>query len=322
VPKPGYEGKVFYVWFDAPIAYIAATQEWADVSPNGRDWRSWWWEAEDVDYLQFLGKDNVPFHAVSFPCTLIGSREPWKRVDVIKGVNWLTYEGGKFSTSRARGVFLDQALDLLPADYWRWWLAASAPEGADTDFTFARFAADVNHDLADGFGNLANRIVKLVRARWGGVVPSGGKTGEAEVRLEVELARHLGALRRHQREGSLRKAAESVRALWRAGNAYLSAEAPWALLERDPERAAVVIRTGVNLLRLTATAAWPFIPRAAEAVLRALGERASPPTLPPTGAVALTAIAGGRELGDLPLLFPKLSADWAENCTRRFAGSG
>ena len=100
-------------------------------------------------YVQFLGKDNVPFHAVSFPCTLLGSREPWKTVDVIKGVNWLTYEGGKFSTSAGRGVFLDQALDLLPSDYWRWWLTANAPESSDSDFSFPRFATNVDHDLAD-----------------------------------------------------------------------------------------------------------------------------------------------------------------------------
>jgi methionyl-tRNA synthetase len=143
VPRPGYEGKVFYVWFDAPIAYIAATQGWADADPAHRDWRAWWWAAEDVEYLQFLGKDNVPFHAVSFPCTLLGSGEPWKTVDVIKGVNWLIYEGGKFSTSEGRGVFLDRALELAPTDSWRWWLAANAPEGGDTDFSFQRFAAEV-----------------------------------------------------------------------------------------------------------------------------------------------------------------------------------
>ena len=127
VPRPGFEGKVFYVWFDAPIGYISATQEWADADPKRRDWRRWWWGEEaqhDVRYVQFLGKDNVPFHAVSFPATLIGSAEPWKRVDVIKGFNWLTYEGGKFSTSEARGIFTDAALEELPADVWRWWLAA------------------------------------------------------------------------------------------------------------------------------------------------------------------------------------------------------
>ncbi|MGY3341540.1 methionyl-tRNA synthetase [Bradyrhizobium sp. USDA 4470] len=122
-------------------------------------------------YLQFLGKDNVPFHAVSFPCTLLGSGEPWKTVDVIKGVNWLTYEGGKFSTSARRGVFLDRALELLPADRWRWWLTANAPESSDADFSFARFGADVDHDLADTFGNLVQRILSFVAARYEGVVP-------------------------------------------------------------------------------------------------------------------------------------------------------
>ena len=115
VPVPGFENKVFYVWFDAPIAYIAATQEWAEQDTARRDWRDWWWQADGVRYIQFLGKDNVPFHAVSFPATLIGSGERWKTVDVIKGFHWLTYEGGKFSTSRRRGIFTDAALEELPA---------------------------------------------------------------------------------------------------------------------------------------------------------------------------------------------------------------
>src|SRR5215813_8103848 len=103
VPRRGFEGKVFYVWFDAPINYLAATQEWSDRSPSGRDWRSWWWQPHDVRYLQFLGKDNVPFHTVSFPATLLGSGEPWKTVDVIKGFHWLTYQGGEVLDFEAAG---------------------------------------------------------------------------------------------------------------------------------------------------------------------------------------------------------------------------
>ncbi|MFQ5350106.1 MAG: methionine--tRNA ligase, partial [Thermoanaerobaculia bacterium] len=115
VDRPGFEGKVFYVWFDAPIEYIAATREWADATPAGekRDWRSWWFDVDDVRYVQFMGKDNVPFHSVTFPATLLGSGEPWQLVDTIKGFNWLSYYGGKFSTSGRRGVFMDQALDKL-----------------------------------------------------------------------------------------------------------------------------------------------------------------------------------------------------------------
>ncbi|MBU2382040.1 MAG: methionine--tRNA ligase, partial [Alphaproteobacteria bacterium] len=131
-PRPGMEGKVFYVWFDAPIEYIGATEEWA--AANGRTWRDWWRldeGADDVRYVQFMGKDNVAFHTVSFPATILGSGEPWKTVDQLKAFNWLNWYGGKFSTSQKRGVFMDQALELLPADYWRWHLTAYGPEHSD-----------------------------------------------------------------------------------------------------------------------------------------------------------------------------------------------
>ena len=129
-PWPGMEGKVFYVWFDAPIEYIAASAEWAHASGLGKNaWRRWWRTDEgagDVRYVQFMGKDNVPFHTLSFPATILGSGEPWKLVDYIKSFNYLNYDGGK-STSAGRGVFMDQALEILPADYWRWWLMSNVP---------------------------------------------------------------------------------------------------------------------------------------------------------------------------------------------------
>jgi methionyl-tRNA synthetase len=321
VPKPAYEGKVFYVWFDAPIAYIAATQEWAHSDPEQRDWHRWWWQAEDVEYLQFLGKDNVPFHAVSFPCTLIGSGEPWKTADIIKGLNWLTFEGGKFSTSERRGVFLDQALDLLPADYWRWWLAANAPEGNDTDFTFDRFVQDVNNDLADNFGNLVNRTLTFVASRFQGVIPAGGGESEAEEQLERELEQHLNALRRHHASGSLRKAADEVRAIWRIANGYLAAQAPWMTFRTDPDRCRVVVRTAVNLVNICAIAAWPFIPNAAETVLRALGRPPGVPAWRGPVADALHFVEIGRTIQAPPPLFRKLTWDWAEDQRNAFRGS-
>ena len=131
---PGMEGKVFYVWFDAPIEYIACAQEWVDAG-KGTDWERWWRTdkgADDVRYVQFMGKDNVPFHTLSFPATIIGSGEPWKLVDYIKSFNYLNYDGGQFSTSQGRGVFMDQALEILPADYWRWWLLSHVPEDHST----------------------------------------------------------------------------------------------------------------------------------------------------------------------------------------------
>ena len=120
--------------------------------------------ATDVRYLQFMGKDNVPFHTVGFPVTLFGSQEPWKVVDYVKGLNWMNYYGGKFSTSGNRGIFMDTALELLPADYWRWYLLANAPESDDSNFTWEHFQVTVNHDLADVLGNFVNRIAKFCAA--------------------------------------------------------------------------------------------------------------------------------------------------------------
>lgn len=324
VPKPGFKGKVFYVWFDAPIEYIAATQEWAEREPNTRDWRAWWlddFDDNDVRYVQFLAKDNVPFHAVSFPCTLLGSREAWKTVDVIKGVNWLTYEGGKFSTSAGRGIFLDQALNLLPADRWRWWLTAHAPEGSDTDFTFPRFASDVDHDLADTFGNFVQRVLSFVTTRYGAIIPAGGVPGPDERTLEDELNRLLDDLRRHHDALAFRKIADTVRAIWKLSNGYLVTRAPWTLIKTNPEEAAVTIRTAVNLVGICARAAWPIIPGTAETVLTALGGLDGDiPDFP--SRAHLHRIPEGRPIKNPGPLFEKLGPDWAEQNRQRFAGRG
>ncbi|MFO1158212.1 MAG: methionine--tRNA ligase [Reyranellaceae bacterium] len=306
VPKDGFADKVFYVWFDAPIGYIAAAVEWAEAAP-GRDWCSWWQGGDDVRYLQFLAKDNVPFHTVSFPATLLGSGLPLKLADVIKGFNWLTFEGGKFSTSRRRGIFMDAALDLLPADTWRWWLAANAPEGGDSDFTAERFVEGVNKDLADTFGNLVNRCLTFAASSFGPVIPAGGENGSIERDLANRLDAALAALRRQHEALELRKAASEVRSIWKITNAYVAGAAPWFVIKHDRERAAVVTRTAVNLVRLCAATAWPFIPDAASLVLRSLGEDAEPPTWIDDGATALSVLPVGRAFSVPPLLFRKIT---------------
>jgi methionyl-tRNA synthetase len=305
VPRPAFECKVFYVWFDAPIGYIAAAVEWAAAAP-GRDWREWWEGGENVRYLQFLAKDNVPFHTVSFPATLLGCGLPLKLPDIIKGFNWLTFEAGKFSTSARRGIFTDAALTALPADTWRWWLAANAPESADTDFTVARFVTGINKDLADIFGNLVNRCLSFVVERFNGIVPGGGTPGPAEEDVGRQLTACLDRLRRHHEALEFRKAAEEVRAIWRLGNAYFATQAPWAALKSDPQRAAVIVRTSINLVRAAALAAWPFIPTSANAVLERIDD---PPCVlwPNEGDAILTAIPSGRRISLPPLLFRKIT---------------
>ena len=314
VPKRGFENKVFYVWFDAPIGYIAAAIEWQEKAP-GRDWRAWWQGGDEVRYLQFLAKDNVPFHAISFPATLIGSGLPLKLVDIIKGFNWLNFEGGKFSTSEGRGIFTDRALALLPPDTWRWWLAANAPEGDDVDFTVERFVGDINKDLGDTFGNLVHRCLSFVASRFGGQVPEGDPHGPIEQKLAATLEQHLNQLRAHHEALAFRKAATEVRSIWKVANVYLAQAAPWSAIKEDPLRAGAIARAGVNLVRLAALAAWPFIPFAATEVLRSLGQPTDDVAWPEGGAQALTAIAPGRPLHLPPLLFPKLSPDALRNAS-------
>ena len=320
VPRVGFEQKVFYVWFDAPIAYIAATQEWAEQNPAARDWREWW-QADDIHYIQFLGKDNVAFHAVSFPATLIGSDEPWKSVDVIKGFHWLNYEGGKFSTSRGRGIFADAALEELPADLWRWWLIANAPETSDTDFTVARFAAEVNKDLADAFGNLVNRLIRFAAQAFDGRVPENGTPGEREQALAEEIGQRVARLRTHHEALEFRQAAAETRALWARTNAYLQQAAPWGAIDSDRAQAAVSTRTAFNLLRLSAVVAWSIVPVLAQNVLSALGEAIRIPPWPIQPADELL-LRSGRERLLVPIrpLITKLDAAAVARLSRRFAG--
>ncbi|MBV9509264.1 MAG: methionine--tRNA ligase, partial [Caulobacteraceae bacterium] len=321
-PRPGFEDKVFYVWFDAPIEYIAATEEWAEA--NGGDWERWWRidkGASDVRYVEFMGKDNVAFHTVSFPATILGAKEPWKMVDMLKAFNWLNWYGGKFSTSKGRGVFMDRALDLAPADAWRWYLTANSPEHSDSAFTWEQFQSAVNRDLADVLGNFVNRIVKFAESRCGGVVPEGGEAGPLEQKLYAEAAQRLAELTEQMEAIEVRKSAQVLRALWVAGNEYLQEAAPWTAIKTDPERAAVIVRTGLNLALLFARVSAPFIPFAAEKIAEALGE-AWPLAWPSTDAASeLARLPEGRPIHAPEVLFRKIEDAQIEEWTAQFGGA-
>lgn len=321
-PWQGMEGKVFYVWFDAPIEYISATAEWADAHgyPDSA-WERWWRTekgARDVRYVQFMGKDNVPFHTLSFPATLMGSGEDWKRVDYIKSFNYLNYDGGQFSTSQGRGVFMDQALSILPADYWRWWLLSHAPESSDSEFTWENFQAGVNKDLADVLGNFVSRVTKFCRSRFGEEVPEGGEMGAEEARVTAELAERLAAYEAAMEAIEVRKAAAELRAIWVIGNEYLQSAAPWAVFKEDPAHAAAIIRFSLNLIALYAVLSEPFIPDAAATLRRAMG--AEEATWPEDAASALERLAPGAPFTVPDNLFAKISDEQRESWQVQFAG--
>ena len=324
-PWPGMEGKVFYVWFDAPIEYISATAEWAAANGLGDDaWERWWREdkgAHDVRYVEFMGKDNVPFHTLSFPSTLMGANfdgtEPWKLVDYIKSFNYLNYQGGQFSTSQGRGVFMDQALAILPSDYWRWWLLSHAPESSDSEFTWENFQASVNKDLADVLGNFVSRVTKFCRSKFGETVPAGGAYGAAEEALIADLAQRVAAYETLMDAMEVRKSATELRAIWAAGNEYLQAAAPWAVFKEDPDQAAGIVRFALNLIALYAALSSPFIPDAAAKMADAMG---SDGAWPEDVAAALSAIQPGQAFTVPDNLFEKITDEAREGWERDFAG--
>ncbi len=257
VNKPGYEDKVFYVWFDAPWGYVSISQIATD------DWASWW-KNPDTHYAQFMGKDNVKFHAVFFPEQQLAMNDGWKTVDQLKGMNFLNFEGGKFSKSKKRGVFLDNALDIAPADAWRYALIASAPETDDTDFTFGRFADIVNKDLNGMLGNFVSRVCKLTAKNFGENIPAGGVWN---TELATQINEQLEKLTTSLDTCEFRASIVALRSLYAIGNEYMTKTEPWALIKNgDVTGAGAVLNECFQLIDLYARVSAPFIPDAAEKI--------------------------------------------------------
>ncbi len=320
VPRSEFEGKVFYVWFDAPIGYIAATKGWAVENAKEGDWETWWCNTDDTKYVQFMAKDNLPFHTIMWPAMILGTREPWKMADEIKGFNWLNYYGGKFSTSAKRGVFLDQAIEILPADYWRYSLMAMAPESSDSAFTWELLQVKVNKELADTLGNFVNRILKFAATRFGSSIPEGGTPGEREQQLHITCEKLVDTLCELIEKMEFRKATETLHSLWSVGNQYIDERAPWSLMKGNPEEAALVIRTCINLVRLYAIASAPFIPFTSQKLFDSLHLSEADRMTKLSDSVKLDTLGAGHPFEVPPPLFRKLEDKEIEELRVRFGG--
>jgi methionyl-tRNA synthetase len=253
-----------------------------------------------------MAKDNIFFHTIMWPATMLGLRETWKLADYIKGFHWLTYYGGKFSTSQGRGVFMDQAIKIVPADYWRYYLLSQAPENGDSSFTWELFQAVVNKDLADSLGNLVNRTLKMAAARFGQSIPEGGEPGEPEARLHERCKELVHEYEAHLQEFEFRKATQTLRALWSAGNLYLDERAPWHLIKQDRVATAMVLRTAINFIYLIAIVSWPVIPFTAEKLFDALHLTPDERKQLPVELLSLDMLKAERSFEIPPPLFRKI----------------
>lgn len=320
VNKAGFEDKVFYVWFDAPIGYIGITKQWSDEKPEERNWKDWWYGAKDVRHVEFMGKDNVPYHSITFPATLLGTGEPWTQVDYLKGFSYLTYEGGKFSKSEQRGIFAEDAVKEFPADYWRYWLMSNVPESSDSSFSFDLFAAVVNKDLNGVLGNFVSRVLKMTASKIGNEVPAGGELTSVENELIANLQQHTDDYFKYMNELEFRKALNELRAIWVEGNNYISVSEPWTVIKTDAERAAAILRVCINLIRIFAILSAPIMPDIATKMLAKLHLDAKDmPTLKGFNiAKEITAVKAGQpfEVGDM--LFERIAPEKVEELKQKY----
>ena len=320
VNKPGFEDKVFYVWFDAPIGYIGITKQWEAEKPAERNWKNWWQNPDEVRHVEFMGKDNVPYHSITFPATLLGTRENWTQVDFLKGFSYLTYEGGKFSKSENRGIFAEDAIKEFPADYWRYWLMSNAPESSDSSFSWELFAGAVNKDLNGVLGNFVSRVLKMTASKLGETVPAGGNYTQTEEDLIAALQTRVNDYIKYMTEMEFRKALGELRAIWVEGNNYISVTEPWTVIKTDEERAKVILRVCINLVRIFAILSAPIMPTVAQNMLDKLGQSMS--SLKDFDVrKEISALKGGEKFEVGEMLFERIAPEKIDELKAKYGSS-
>ncbi len=304
VPVAGGEGKVLYVWFDAPIGYISSTKEWAH--DQGIDWEPYW-KAKDTQLVHFIGKDNIVFHCIIFP-VMLKAHGDFILPENVPANEFLNLEGQKLSTSKNWAVWLHEYLDDFKdmQDVLRYTLTANAPETKDNDFTWKDFQARNNNELVAIFGNFINRVVVLTHKYYGGTVPSPTK-------LEKEDLATLNALREFPQtlSGSIcryrfREGSQELMNLARLGNQYLAGEEPWKVIKQDPGRVQAVMFVALQIAAGLAVLCEPFLPFTSEKLKRMLYPRGATPPQWKDVATPGSLLEPGQAIGPAALLFRKI----------------
>ncbi|KAJ4795749.1 Methionine--tRNA ligase [Rhynchospora pubera] len=271
VPHEKYKEKVFYVWFDAPIGYISIT---ACYTPY---WEKWWKNPDNVELYQFMGKDNVPFHTVMFPSTLLGTGENWTMMKTISVTEYLNYENGKFSKTKGVGVFGNDAKDTeIPPEVWRYYLLTNRPEVSDTLFTWADLQAKLNSELLSNLGNFINRVLSFISKPAGSgydsIIPDAPnvKFHQLTMTLAENVSKLVDQYIDAMEKVKLKQGLKTAMSISSEGNAYLQESQFWKLFREDPASCAVVMKTSVGLVYLLACLLEPFMPSFTDEVLKQL----------------------------------------------------
>ncbi len=299
VPVEGAEGKVLYVWFDAPIGYISATK---DLTP---DWEKYW-KSEDTKMVHFIGKDNIVFHCIVFP-SMLKAHGDYILPENVPANEFLNLEGDKISTSRNWAVWLHEYLDEFPGkeDVLRYVLCANAPETKDNDFTWKDFQSRNNSELVAILGNFVNRALVLTKKYYDGIIPERGELTDYDEATIEELQKIKASLERNIEHYHFREALKDAMNFSRIGNKYLADTEPWKVVKTDPERVKTILNIALQITANTAIAIEPFMPFTAEKMLRMLN--VSKFGWEQMGSMEL--LAAGSAIGEAELLFEKIEDD-------------
>ena len=273
VPLEGADGKVLYVWFDAPIGYISSTKEWA--AREGKNWEDYW-KKEDTKMVHFIGKDNIVFHCIIFP-SMLKAHGDYILPDNVPANEFLNLEGNKLSTSKNWAVWLHEYLEEFPnqQDVLRYTLTANAPESKDNDFTWKDFQAKNNNELVAIFGNFINRVVVLTNKYYNGIVPEPNDFSEIDEDVLAAIKEFPLTIGKSIERYRFREASQELMSLARLGNKYLADEEPWKVIKLDEERVKTIMYVALQISAALAVVSEPFLPFSATKLKNILNINAS-----------------------------------------------
>ena len=302
VPVEGAEGKVLYVWFDAPIGYISSTKEWAER--EGKDWRPYW-QDKNTELVHFIGKDNIVFHCIIFPA-MLKAEGSYILPTNVPANEFLNLEGNKLSTSKNWAVWLHEYLQDFPnqQDVLRYALTANAPETKDNDFTWKDFQARNNNELVAIFGNFINRVAVLTQKYYEGVIPAAGEFNDIDTETLRQITELTEKIEQSLERYRFREAQQELMNMARLGNKYLADEEPWKLIKTDPERVKTIMYVALQIATALAVASEPFLPFTSEKLKRMLQLGAITWENLKTNATEL--LKAGHRIGTAELLFEKI----------------
>lgn len=311
IPLKGFEDMVFYVWFDAPIGYISITAH------KFNDWKDWWKNPENVDLYQFMGKDNVPFHTIIFPASLIGTRDKYTMLYHISTTEYLNYEDGKFSKSRNVGVFGDDAAKLgLPPDTFRYYLLINRPEKSDTVFSWDDFQDKLNHELIGNIGNLVNRTIVFLNKYYDSDVPAY-EPGDKENQFIIQVRDYESKITSLLEKVKIKDALKEILNLSSLGNKYFQEAEPWKNIKEDQKKASNALYILANLVKDLAVLAEPYMPFTAEKIFKQLN--IEPKKWDDLGVLS---IENGHKVLQAEVLFNKLLDEDKKKLHEKFSGAG